>query len=70
MAKKPSGLGRGLGDLFDDNSASVGTNASKVVIRNDTHSASGKNAETSKKSADLYDKDRKPKNKSVLSNYR
>ena len=32
MAKKPSGLGRGLGDLLEDNSPEV-TTRDKVVMR-------------------------------------
>ena len=32
MAKKPSGLGRGLGDLLEDNSPEI-TTRGKVVIR-------------------------------------
>ena len=35
MAKKPSGLGRGLGDLLEDNTPEIQTNKSTVIIKND-----------------------------------
>lgn len=33
MPKKPSGLGRGLGDLLDDNTPTLRTQQPSVVIR-------------------------------------
>ena len=33
MAKKPSGLGRGLGDLLEDNTPSLRTQQPSVVVR-------------------------------------
>ena len=33
MSKKPSGLGRGLGDLLDDNTPSMRTPKPSVVVR-------------------------------------
>lgn len=33
MASKPSGLGRGLGDLLEDNTPSLRTREANVVIR-------------------------------------
>lgn len=33
MAKKPSGLGRGLGDLLEDNTPSIRTPQPSVVVR-------------------------------------
>lgn len=64
MAKKPSGLGRGLGDLFEDNAPEVTTDKSKVIVR---HPDGDKNM---KSGPDLFEKDKKPKNRSVLQNYR
>ncbi len=62
MAKKDSGLGRGLGDLFEDNAPEVKTNKSKVIVRRPDGDRDMR--------SDLFDKDKKPKNRSVLSNYR
>ena len=39
MAKKPSGLGRGLGDLLEDNSLEV-RNRGNVVLRGDAKASS------------------------------
>lgn len=65
MAKtKAAGLGRGLGDLLEDNAPTVGKIGSKVVVR------SPEGDKVMKTTSDLYDKDKKPKNKSVLANYR
>ena len=64
MAKKDAGLGRGLGDLFEDNAPEVVTNKSKVIVR---HPDGNKDM---KSGHDIYGKDKKPKNRSVLSNYR
>lgn len=62
MAKKPSGLGRGLGDLLEDNAPVVTTKtSSKVVIRNEEKRVSVTTPE-------LYES--KPKNKSLKANYR
>ena len=62
MAKKPSGLGRGLGDLLEDNKPVISkSSASRVIIRTEDKKISVSTAE-------LYDT--KPKNKSVKSNYR
>ncbi len=33
MAKKPSGLGRGLGDLLEDNTPSLRTREASVIVR-------------------------------------
>ena len=62
MAKKASGLGRGLGDLLDDNKPEVGRE--RVVIRDNTPKT------PEKPSVGLYDGLNKPKNKSLKSNYR
>lgn len=65
MAKnKPSGLGRGLGELLEDNTPEVQKTTSKVVVRKDDGD------KIVRSGADLYDKDKKPKNRSVLANYR
>ena len=64
MAKKPSGLGRGLGELLEDNAPEVKTNKGKVVVRPNV-------SETLVRSSDdLYAKDKKPKNRSVYLNYK
>ena len=63
MAKKPSGLGRGLGDLLEDNAPEIKTKtSSRVVLRNDEK-------KISVSSAELFP-DSKPKNKSLKANYR
>jgi len=64
MAKKPSGLGRGLGDLFEDNVPEVGKDKSKVIVRQPDGDKNMKSG------PDLFEKDKKPKNRSVLQNYR
>lgn len=61
MQKKPSGLGRGLGDLLEDNSPEITKSSTRVVIRTDDKKISVSTAE-------LYTE--KPKNKSVKANYR
>ena len=66
MAKKPSGLGRGLGELFEDNAPEVTTDKSKVIVRH----PDGDKDMKAKSGPDLFDKDKKPKNRSVLQNYR
>ena len=66
MAKpKASGLGRGLGDLLEDNTPEIKTSSAKVVIRKEDGDRDMKST-----TSDLYEKDKKPKNRSVLSNYR
>ena len=60
MANKPSGLGRGLGDLLDDNNPSLHPSRPNVVVR------TGENQEnqTSQRSVNiknsLYDTTPKP----------
>ena len=61
MAKKPSGLGRGLGDLLEDNKPVITTSKSSVVIRKEEK-------KVTVSSADIYEV--KPKNKSLKANYR
>ncbi|MBQ8140524.1 MAG: hypothetical protein IJ038_02380 [Clostridia bacterium] len=62
MAKKPAGLGRGLGELLEDNTPEITTkNTSKVTIRTESKKVSVSTAE-------LYEN--KPKNKSLKANYR
>ena len=71
MAKKPSGLGRGFGDLLDDNSLEIKTKSS-VVIRGESPSrANVPEVEVpplgyAPKS--LYEE--KPKNRSVKANFK
>ena len=64
MAKKAAGLGRGLGDLFEDNAPEIKTAQSRVVVRTPDGNKDMKSG------PDLFEKDKKPKNRSVLSNYR
>ena len=61
MAKKPSGLGRGLGDLLDDNKPVITKTQPKVVIRKEQE-------KVTVSTADIYQA--KPKNKSLKANYR
>lgn len=66
MAKsKASGLGRGLGELLEDNTPEVKVSSAKVIIRKEDGDRDMKST-----TPDLYEKDKKPKNRSVLSNYR
>ena len=62
MQKKPSGLGRGLGDLLEDNAPEIARGSARVVIR------TAEDKKISVTTAELYTE--KPKNKSVKSNYR
>ena len=65
MAKqKLSGLGRGLGDLLNDNAPEVKKTTTNVVVRTDSGD------KPMRSGSDLFEKDKKPKNKSVLANYR
>ena len=61
MAKKPSGLGRGLGDLLYDNAPEVGKSTAKVVVRTETKKITVSNS-------DIYPEI--TKNRSVKSNYK
>ena len=45
MSKKPAGLGRGLGDLLEDNAPEIKKNTSRVVIRTDNKNVSVSTAE-------------------------
>ena len=64
--KKDSGLGRGLFDLIDDNAPIVGTKnaGGKVVVR------SPEGDKEMRTTSSIYEKDKKPKNRSVLQNYK
>ena len=61
MQKKTSGLGRGLGDLLEDNAPEIRKNTAKVVIRTETKRVTVSNS-------DIYPEI--PKNRSVKSNYK
>ena len=62
MAKKPSGLGRGLGDLLDDNTPEIRkSNTAKVIIRTETQNISVT-------TSDIYPNQHK--NKSLKANYK
>ena len=69
MPKKPSGLGRGLEELLEDNTPEIATNRSTVVIKND-----GKPIRiTPKGTAPIEPKslyETKPKNRSVKANFK
>ena len=66
MAKaKASGLGRGLGELLEDNTPEVKKTTAKVVIRKEDGDKDMRST-----TSELYEKDKKPKNRSVLANYR
>ena len=66
MAKtKASGLGRGLGELLEDNTPEIKTSTARVIIRKD-----GENKDMKSTTSELYEKDKKPKNRSVLSNFK
>ncbi len=73
MAKKPSGLGRGLGDLLEDNNPEI-RGTSNVVLRGEVGKSSGEEAPSvvvpplgcAPKS--LYEE--KPKNRSIKANFR
>ncbi len=66
MAKsKLSGLGKGLSQLLDDNSPEFSTKSGgKVVVR------SPEGDKVMRTTSNIYDKDKKPKNRSVLQNYK
>ena len=59
--KKPSGLGRGLGDLLSDNAPEIGKSTAKVVIRQE-------NKKITVSNPDLYPEI--TRNRSVKSNYK
>lgn len=67
MAEKPSRLGRGLGDLLDDNSPSIRSQKPSVIIRSGETQVQPKPAINNR----LYDTtpkplfESKPKNKSL-----
>ena len=69
MAKKPAGLGRGLGELLDDNAPELPINKSTVVIKTD-----GQPIRITPKGTmpiepkSLYES--KPKNRSVKANFK
>ncbi len=66
MAKsRLSGLGKGLFELLDDNSPEINVKSGgKVVVRKP------EGDKVMKTTSSIYDKDKKPKNKSVLQNYK
>lgn len=65
MAKeKASGLGRGLGDLFEDNAPDITRPGGKVIVR------TPEGDKAMRTTSSIYEKDKKPKNRSVLQNYK
>ena len=71
MAKKPSGLGRGFGDLLEDNSLEVQTKSS-VVLRGESSARTGSSEvevpPLGYAPKSLYEE--KPKNRSVKANFK
>ena len=59
--KKPSGLGRGLGDLLSDNTPEIRKSTAKVVIRQESKKITVSNS-------DIYPEI--TRNRSVKSNYK
>ena len=59
MANKPSGLGRGLGDLLDDNNPSLHTKPT-VVLRGTENQEKQMPQTTVKRGLPLYDTTPKP----------
>ncbi len=66
MAKsKLSGLGKGLSQLLEDNSPEIPVKSGgKVVVR------SPQGDKVMRTTSSIYEKDKKPKNRSVLQNYK
>ena len=70
MAKKPSGLGRGLGDLLEDNAPQI-RGGSSVVKKNDgvaIHITPPPSPTPAAKPKGLYDD--LPKNRSIKANFK
>ena len=67
MASKPSGLGRGLGDLLEDNTPSLRTQQPNVVVRTGEGNRAAKsslpNSLLEVKTRPLFES--KPRNKSL-----
>lgn len=67
--KKPSGLGRGLGDMLEDNTPDIRSEHSAVSIRRDGESIRVTPAgSTEIKTKTLFET--KPRNRSVKSNFK
>ena len=68
-AKKPSGLGRGLGELLDDNTPEIREGRGSVVVRNEGGSIKiTPVSSTPTNTKQLFET--KPKNRSVKSNFK
>jgi hypothetical protein len=67
--KKPSGLGRGLGDMLEDNTPDIRSEHSSVTIRKEGESIRVTPAgSTEIKTKTLFET--KPRNRSVKSNFK
>ena len=67
--KKPSGLGRGLGELLDDNTPEIREGRGSVVVRNEGGSIKiTPVSSTPTNTKQLFET--KPKNRSVKSNFK
>lgn len=67
--KRPSGLGRGLGDMLDDNAPSIRSERGSVIVRREGESI----RVTPLGSTEIHTKtlfETKPKNRSVKSNFK
>ena len=60
MANRPSGLGRGLGDLLDDNNPSLHTRPAVVVRSGEKQGSQIQQPTTVKPAKSLYDTTPKP----------
>ena len=84
MAKKTSGLGRGLGDLFEDNTPEIRPNSSGTVVRKESEkkaepvpASTSTPTSVSTPTSDLYKNtppkslyEQKHKNKSLKANFK
>ncbi len=68
MANKPSGLGRGLGDLLEDNNPSARSQKPSVVLRAEDTPQKNNYSPYQEQTKSLYET--KVKNKSVKANFK
>ena len=67
--KKPSGLGRGLGDMLEDNTPDIRETRSRVTVRKDGETIKVTPVgSTERKTKELFEP--KPKNRSVKANFK
>lgn len=68
MAKKPSGLGRGLGELLDDNTPEIKAGKGSVVLKHGNERIRITPPEAETKEKPLFDE--LPKNRSIKANFK